>query len=269
MIDPDRPQQPGPLDAMTRSLRQRGASVAQWLRLPGTAGAPDCASIRYWHEPAARSRPVSGMAGDRAPVLFVHGYAGTEHIWGPLRDALTAAGFGHLIALRYNAFRSDIHQIADWLVDQSHRSMQTAGAEGVHLIGHSMGGLVVRDAVLNRGLADRTTTAVTIATPHAGSRLARFVPGPSARQMRPGSDFLTTLAHRRGPGRTQWVTVHGDADRVVPPTLGAFPGGDVLTVRQSAAGHGSIARHPRVISAIVQQLLNAEVVAAPAFSLAA
>ena len=271
MTDTDRSALVRPIASMTRTLRLRSASVAQWLRLPGTAGTPDCASIRYWNEPVPNARAACRLDGERAPVLFVHGYAGTEHIWGPLRDALTQAGFGHLIALRYNAFRSDIHEVADWLVDQAHRSMQTAGAESVHLIGHSMGGLVVRDAVQNRGLADRTSTAVTIATPHAGSRLARFVPGPSARQMRPGSDFLAALAHRHGSSRTRWVTVHGGADRVVPVEFGELDVADcgVLTVRESAAGHGSIARHPQVISAIAAELMRSEAQAAKAFSLAA
>ncbi|HEY5841196.1 MAG TPA: alpha/beta fold hydrolase, partial [Mycobacterium sp.] len=160
---------------MSGSLRQRGISVAQWLRLPGTAEAPECAAIRYWEEPTPIRQHLPRIASRRSPVFFVHGYAGTEHIWGPLRDALTEAGFDHLIALRYNAFRADIHQIADWLVGQVNRSLQTTGASGVHLIGHSMGGLVVRDAVQNRGLADLADTAVTMATPHSGARLARFV----------------------------------------------------------------------------------------------
>ena len=257
---------------MPGSLRQRGISVAQWLRLPGTAEAPECAAIRYWEEPTPIRQQLPRIASGRSPVFFVHGYAGTEHIWGPLRDGLTEAGFDHLIALRYNAFRADIHQIADWLVGQVNRSLQTTGATGVHLIGHSMGGLVVRDAVQNRGLADLADTAVTMATPHSGARLARFVPGPAARQMRPGSEFLSSLgACRNGQGRTRWVTVHGGADRVVPLESGEFDGSDhrVLTVRQDAAGHGSIARHPQVVSCIVNELLRSEVQGAESFSLAA
>lgn len=255
----------------TSGLRQRGVSLAQWLRLPGTAGAPECASIRYWDEPARAGRCQPGIGAERSPVLFVHGYAGTEHIFRPLHDALTEAGFGALIALRYNAFRTDIHQVADWLVSQAHRSMQITGASGVHLIGHSMGGLVVRDAVAHRGLADLADTAVTIATPYAGARLARFVPGPAARQMRPGSEFLTALGdHRHSPGRTRWVAVHGGSDRVVPQESGQVDDTeqDLLTVRQSAAGHGSVARHPQVVSRIVNELLRSER-AVEAFSLAA
>lgn len=251
---------------MANCVRHRGASVAQWLRLPGAPAAPECASIRYWDSSTAHR-----VSLDLAPVIFVHGYAGTEHIWGPLRSALTEVGFGCLIALRYNAFRADIHQIADWLVQQAHRSMDTTGAGGVHLIGHSMGGLVVRDAVQNRGLAGTANTAVTIATPHSGTRLARFVPGPAARQMRPGSPFLTALDGGLSGGRTRWMTVHGGADRVVPEGAGSFGAGasKVVALREAAAGHGSIARHPDVVARIVDELLKSEMPAAPVFSLAA
>ena len=113
-------------------------------------------------------------------------------MWAPLRAALAQAGFTELVYLHYNTFRADIHRVADWLVDLAHKSMRATGAGGVHLIGHSMGGLVVRDAVLSRGLAGFAGTAVTIATPHAGAPLARFVPGPAARQMRPGPPFSPT-----------------------------------------------------------------------------
>ncbi len=252
--------------SMAHSLRDKGTSVAQWLRLPGSTAAPECASIRYWDRPVGRR-----LSRDLAPVIFVHGYAGTEHIWGPLRSALTDAGFGCLIALRYNAFRADIHQIADWLVQQAHRSMGVVDAPGVHLIGHSMGGLVIRDAVQNRGLAGLAYTAVAIATPHSGTKLARFVPGPAARQMRPGSAFLAGLAGGATAGKTRWVAVQGGADRVVPEgsgTLGTV-GPEVIDLRESSAGHGSIARHPAVVARIVDELLASEVVAPQVLSLAA
>ena len=253
-------------DSMALSLRHKGASVAQWLRFPGTTALPECASIRYWDR--APRLPVSL---DLAPVLFVHGYAGTDHIWSPLRSALTDAGFGCLIALRYNAFRADIGQIADWLVQQAHRSMEVTGVPGVHLIGHSMGGLVVREAVQHRGLAGLAVTAVTIATPHTGTRLARFVPGPSARQMRPGSAFLDKLNNARTDDRTRWIAVHGGADRVVRAGSGTFgaAASEMIAMRESSAGHGSIARHPEVVARIVAELLTSETPVAPAFSLVA
>jgi pimeloyl-ACP methyl ester carboxylesterase len=204
-------------------------------------------------------------------VLFVHGYAGNQHIWDPLHSALVQAGFDWLIALRYNAFRSDIHQIADQLVDQSHRYLRLSGADRVHLIGHSMGGLVIRDAVQGRGLGGLVDTAITIASPHAGAPLARYMPGRAARQMRPGSDFLTELAGWSIAGRTRWIDIHGSADRVVPQSAGSFGRGavDQVTVRRVTAGHGSIVRHPAVVAGIVADLQRSEQVAGSVFSLAA
>ncbi len=243
----------GPLTA----VRHRTACLARWMGLPGVADAPDFLSIRYWQ----RTDPLRPTAApSRHPVLLVHGYAGTEHMWHPLRAALADAGFDQLIALRYNTFRAEIHEVADWLVDQAERTMAACGSGRVHLIGHSMGGLVVRDAVQLRGLGGRVAAAVTLATPHHGSSLARFVPGACARQMHPGSAFLRRLANadRRSP--TRWIDIRGDGDRVVAP--GDDPvAADAVRVR---AGHRSIARHPDVVDRIVRELTASEEIVDPA-----
>jgi pimeloyl-ACP methyl ester carboxylesterase len=247
-----------------RRLQRKTLAVAGLVRIPGMTTPPECASIRYWD-----NRINLAERRERSPVLLVHGYAGTEHIWGPLRAALAEAGFGCLVALRYNAFRANIHQIADWLVEQAQRSMAATGTSSVHLVGHSLGGLVIRDAVQQRGLAGLARTAVTIATPHSGAALARFVPGPAARQMRPGSTFLAELARRRDDQRTKWIAIHGAEDRVVPEAESVLDIPDVQTLRQPAVGHASVARHPAVVSYITNALLKAEQRAEQSFSLAA
>lgn len=233
------------------AVRHRSSCLARWLHLPGAAPTPDCLSIRYWQRPD----PVVGsVLPRRTPVLLVHGYAGTEHMWHPLRTALATAGFDHVIALRYNTFRADIRSVADWLVDQAQRTMSVCGTRGVHLVGHSMGGLVVRAAVQSRGLGDRARTAVTLATPHHGTPLARFVPGTCARQMHPGSAFLRELNAGSRTGATRWIDIEAAADRVVSPGPDRpCPG----TVRVPA-GHRSIPRHPDAVSRIVDELVRVE-----------
>ena len=246
------------------AVRHHAGCLARWLRLPGTAAAPDCLSIRYWHRP---DRATPAASPSRAPVLLVHGYAGTEHMWHPLRAALAGAGFDHVIALRYNTFRADIHRVADWLVEQAHRTMTACDADGVHLIGHSMGGLVVRDAVQARGLGDRARTAVTLATPHHGSPFARFAPGPCARQMLPGSEFLRSLAARRHHGSTRWIDIEGEGDRVV--AAGPSPTETEVVRVRHPSGHRSITRHPDVVARIVDELIGVDDRTADQFSLAA
>ena len=230
------------------ATRHRAGCLARWLRLPGATTTPDCLSIRYWQRPDL----IGGSVTLRpTPVLLVHGYAGTEHMWHPLRAALAAAGFDHVMALRYNTFRSDIRSVADWLVEQAERTMSACGTLGVHLVGHSMGGLVVRAAVQSRGLGDRARTVVTLATPHHGTPLARFVPGPGARQMRPGSAFLRELAAGPGPSATRWVDIEAAADRVIS----ADPSNSSVRV---AAGHRTITRHPDAVARIVDELIRSE-----------
>lgn len=248
------------------AARHRTRCLARWLRLPGAAATPECLSIRYWNRPEPA---VPTGEPRRTPVLLVHGYAGTEHMWHPLRCALHAAGFDHVIALRYNTFRADIRSVADWLVDQADRTMGACGSHGVHLVGHSMGGLVVRAAIQSGGLGDRARTAVTLATPHHGTPLARFVPGPGARQMHPDSDFLRDLASGIRPSSTRWIDIEGAADRVVTAADRSSPG----TVRVPA-GHRSIARHPDAVARIVDEFVRvddrpARRAAARQFSLAA
>jgi pimeloyl-ACP methyl ester carboxylesterase len=241
-----------PIDpAAFTAVRHRSTCLARWLHLPGLTRTPDCLSIRYWQRPDPDLRAVHPR---RTPVVLVHGYAGTEHMWHPLRAALGTAGFDHVIALRYNPFRTDIGAISDWLVDQADRTMSACGTRGVHLVGHSMGGLVVRAAAQSRVLRGRVRSAVTVATPHHGTPFARFMPGPCARQMRPGSVFLQELAAGSPPGSTRWIDIEAAADRVVSP------GPERSTPRSARvpAGHRSVTRHPDAVARIVEELVRIE-----------
>ena len=224
-------------------LGRIGAAAARLFGI-GPA-APRTSSIRYW------GAGENGLA----PVVFVHGYCGSERVWSPLRAALSTAGFNCLIALCYNAITSTVDQVADRLADEALRAMDATGAPGVHLIGHSLGGLVVREAVQRRGLAAYTRAAVTIATPHAGTWVARFAPGPCARQMRPGSPFLTELGATGFSAGPRWLVLQGQADRVVPPRSAMLDAvaPRVVTLRPRDAGHRSITGRADVVQSIVAE----------------
>jgi triacylglycerol lipase len=64
----------------------------------------------------------------------------------------------------------------------------------IDFMGFSMGGLIGRYYVQRLGGARRVARFVTMATPHRGTLIARFLPSrPALVEMRPGSDFLTEL----------------------------------------------------------------------------
>ncbi|HEU5266774.1 MAG TPA: alpha/beta fold hydrolase, partial [Jatrophihabitans sp.] len=141
------------------------------------------------------TRIATATHNARFPVVLVHGYVGSEAVWAPLRAALADAGFGHLVSLDYSCFDTEAADVSSELGRQARIALARSGAPRVHLVGHSMGGLIVRQTVARTSLAERTATAVTIATPHGGAPLGRIAPGRCAR-----------ILHRREPVEPVQVT---------------------------------------------------------------
>jgi pimeloyl-ACP methyl ester carboxylesterase len=121
------------------TLQELRAAGMMALRLPCTLRRPGGGGIHGTHHVAERNV--------RYPVLLIHGYAGSESMWMPLRRALAEAGFGHIVSLSYNSFAADPGALSAELTRQALRAIAAAGAPRVHLIGHSLGGLIIRRAL--------------------------------------------------------------------------------------------------------------------------
>ncbi len=196
--------------------------------------------------PFAGPRPVAPVA---TPVVLVHGYLGTAAPWVPLVRRLHAEGFVNVYTLGYDSLSTDVPQLAAELAGH----VATVGTRGhVHLVGHSLGGLVARYAVQRLGLDRVTRTVVTVATPHRGSPLAWLGSGPAVAQLRPGSALLRDLPPLEATHQVRWVVLHAGADLVVPPPR---PGeGRCLP----GYGHHSILSAPELADAVVTHLRSAE-----------
>lgn len=151
--------------------------------------------------------PSSFPAASSRVVVLVHGLTKTERCWhgthdSPgLLDALEGTEALTPVAVRYNtglAIRDNGEQLAALLAELHHR--WPVPIESMTLVGHSMGGLVIRSACGSavRGghrWLDDVTDVVTIASPHRGApleKLAHFVArglGMTDRT-RPLADFL-------------------------------------------------------------------------------
>jgi pimeloyl-ACP methyl ester carboxylesterase len=195
----------------------------------------------------------------RHPVVLVHGYAGTDAVWSSARRALNAAGFGFVVSLRYNSFATDPGEVSAEVTRLALRAADDAEAAGVHLVGHSLGGLIVRRAVTESpALAALATTAVTIASPHAGTPLARIAPGRCARIMHPVRPLQHSIG---GPTHNpRWLAYYSDCDRIVAPASarlddGAHPATNVLI---PGCGHLTICRDPRLLRSLVSELIRTE-----------
>jgi pimeloyl-ACP methyl ester carboxylesterase len=237
--------------AMLRELQTVGMAA---LQMPHALRRHGCGSA---HHVAERNAHY--------PVLLVHGYAGTASVWAPLRSALAGAGFGHIVSLNYNSFAVDPMAVSAELTRQALRAAAAAGAPRVHLIGHSLGGLIVRSALAaSPELGFRTGGAVTIASPHRGVPLARIAPGQCARIMHPG--HRCTQPEAGAPGPVRWLAYYSDGDRIVPPASARLdgPGYRAANLLIPGCGHLTICRDARLIRSLVSQLIRTETSAAPA-----
>lgn len=231
--------------SMLRELRAVGMAA---LQFPHALRRHGCGSAHYVSE-----------RNDHYPVLLVHGYAGTESVWAPLRRALAGAGFGHIVSLYYNSFAVDPMAVSAELTRQALRAVAASGAPRVHLIGHSLGGLIVRSALAaSPGLGRRTGGAVTIASPHGGIPLARIAPGQCARIMHPGHG--RTQPEAGAPGPVRWLAYYSDGDRIVPPASARLddPGYGAVNLLIPGCGHLTICHDTRLIGSLVSQLIRTE-----------
>jgi pimeloyl-ACP methyl ester carboxylesterase len=213
--------------------------------------------------PAAMSRRQPSVRHDivehgrRWPVLLLHGFAGSDAVWDPLAQALRIAGFGYVARLSYNSFTTDAAQVVRLVREQVAAALEATDAHGVHLIGHSLGGLLLRYA-LQRDAFVGSATVVTIASPHAGVSLARWLPGSCARLMRSDSPVLRSVP--RAHPAVRWITFASDRDWVVPPSSARLAHRDptVTNLRVPGPGHLTICQDPGLIARVVLELSGSE-----------
>lgn len=179
---------------------------------------------------------LSGRADAGAYVLFVHGINGSPRDFRHLVE--------HLDRSRYQLclFHYSSNEALDGVARALAAALEELAAHhrvrSVAIVGHSMGGLIARQLIVNDLLPANVAAPllVTLSTPwegHAGASVgARFVPSEHAwRDIATGSEYLADLFHgaaglpKRLPERTQhhllfsyrknWMAPGPSGDRVV------------------------------------------------------
>jgi len=69
-------------------------------------------------------------------------------------------------------FAGPVDLRAEQLRKRVNEALASTGAQKVNIIAHSMGGLDARHMIVDKGMADKVATLVTIGTPHLGTILA-------------------------------------------------------------------------------------------------
>jgi pimeloyl-ACP methyl ester carboxylesterase len=140
---------------------------------------------------AEQSLRAAPRGRDR-PVLLIHGIVCNKSVWRRWLQRLQTAGFGPLRVLDLEPPFADIEFHAARVERELRALSQDSHGQRVAIVAHSMGGLVAR-AALRRVGPELISNIVTIASPHYGSRLARWFRLRPTEQMCPESAWLHAL----------------------------------------------------------------------------
>ncbi|MFT6563600.1 MAG: pimeloyl-ACP methyl ester carboxylesterase [Actinomycetes bacterium] len=203
--------------------------------------------------PIQRGLIIGDVEAAGTPIIMVHGVIDNHSVFTVLRRSLSRRGFGRVITLNYSPLSGDIRRLSRRLALLVESVCRETGYERVHIIGHSMGGLVARYYVQCQGGDARVHTLVTLGSPHAGTAYARAIPLSLARQLRPDSEFVKELAEPSPGCRTRMIAVWSDLDQVIVPQRNArivHPDLNARNVFIRGVGHMSLPVDGRIVHEI-------------------
>ena len=136
---------------------------------------------------------VEGVCAISLPIILAHGIVPFDALYRPLLQAglrrflrpsdkydYFSGIAGHLENHGYTVFAprvpfaAQVDKRALALKRRVEVILESTGADRVHIIAHSMGGLDARHMIVDFDMADRVATLTTIGTPHRGTSFADF-----------------------------------------------------------------------------------------------
>jgi hypothetical protein len=213
---------------------------------------------RPGQQPAsARALFAADPLAARIPVVLVHGLVDNRSVFSVMQRSLRKRGFTSVCTWNYSPLLTDIARGAADLGAHIERICEQTGHDRVHVVGHSLGGLIARYHVQCQGGDRRVDSLITLGTPHQGSVWAHVVPTPLIRQLRPGSPVLRELAAPAPGCRTRLTAIYSDLDQMVLPTSSGRCDHSDLGARNllfRGLGHMSLPRHRGIVDEVAATL---------------
>lgn len=159
---------------------------------------------------------------NQVPIVLVHGYLHNKTAWVVFRYRLKSAGIRNVFTLSLGNPLLPIEEYAARLARKIEEIRRLTGHQDLHLIGHSMGGIVSSYYALHLAQAAgvQVRSIVTLGSPLNGTKLYGIGVGP--KQMHYGSHFITTLRAKILASSIPFFTLGSLSDPVIRPPLSAI-----------------------------------------------
>jgi len=153
---------------------------------------------------SAHSNPeIKGVQNATECVVILHGLARTYNSMAAMENALVQAGY-KTVNLDYPSRKKSVEEVAAEELREGIQLCNQAGAEKIHFVTHSLGGIVVRKAMTNER-PENLGRVVMLSPPNQGSHVAdklknwcfyKWFYGPAGQDMGTEDD---SLPNRLGP----------------------------------------------------------------------
>jgi pimeloyl-ACP methyl ester carboxylesterase len=203
--------------------------------------------------PAQRSLLVGDVKAAGTPILLAHGIIDNHTVFALMRRQLLRRGFTRIHTFSYSPLTLDVRSTAERLGAEIEKICEESGSEQIHVVGHSLGGLIARYYIQRLGGDERVHTCVTLGTPHQGTVAARLLPWPLVKQLRPDSDLMAELAEPAPGCHTRFIAFYSDVDQLIVPQRRArisHPDLIAENIRVNGVGHLSLPFHGEVVHQI-------------------
>jgi len=190
-------------------------------------------------------------------VVLVHGWGQNRaDFWG-LAFRLRRRTAHPIYAFDYWFFGS-VERSAARLARVVNGALDDHGAKRVHLVCHSLGGLLARTYLELQGHGDRVASVTFIGSPLAGTRRALPALGSAARQMRLNSDLMRALGDPCPPQGVSYHSIWSHSDALVVPAESASLKGAGPELELEDAGHLGLLYRRDVWDQVIAWLREAE-----------
>ena len=158
--------------------------------------------------------PAAGTEPGKACVVLLHGMGRTSRSMEPMAEALRSAGY-RICNVDYPSREYSVQELSRSVVPEALLACRSTGAETVHFVTHSLGGLVVR-FYLEKHAIPELGRIVMLSPPNQGSEAAdalkdnflyRWFNGPAGQQLGTGPDGIPA---RLGPVRVSVGVITGN-----------------------------------------------------------
>ena len=186
-------------------------------------------------------------------IVLIHGFFNNHGVFANLISEIKKQNYSY-VAINLSPPWANIEHFAQTTIKTLLELQQNPDIEEIFLIGHSMGGLVIRKAL---SLIDNSkiNAAFSIATPHLGTKMASIGIGACAKQMHYNCPWIKQLPKPD----ILFFTISAEHDLIVIPNSSASPDWATENYQIYNTGHNDVLytkEMPQIILNKINSLLN-------------